>query len=139
MGKRRKGGIAEYLIKWKGWSAKHNTWEPAEHVHTKLISDFNESRIGLEEETENDDSGSDSDGEEEVPPAKGKRTAAAVLAPRAKQARATGGKCAAVDSSDEDAPPAKQAKPAAKLAAPAKPAAKPAAKLAAKPRGKGKK
>jgi hypothetical protein len=56
--KRRRGRppVTEYLIHWKGYGAAHNTWEPTAHVPVMLISEFNASRIGLEEQTENDDS-----------------------------------------------------------------------------------
>ena len=30
-------GKREYLIKWKGWSAKDNTWEPKGHLNPKVI------------------------------------------------------------------------------------------------------
>ena len=64
LAKRRCGGVTEYRIRWKGWSAAHDTWEPTAHVPPALIREFLESRIGLEEETDNDDS----DGEEDAPP-----------------------------------------------------------------------
>ena len=37
-----KGGICErkYLIKWKGFSADHNTWEPRGNVHPDAITEF---------------------------------------------------------------------------------------------------
>ena len=56
--KRRRGRppVTEYLIHWKGYGVAHNTWEPTAHVLAMLISEFNASRIGLEEQTENDDS-----------------------------------------------------------------------------------
>lgn len=38
--RRGKGKDVQYLIKWKGWASKHNTWEPVEHLHQALIDDF---------------------------------------------------------------------------------------------------
>ena len=34
-------GAVEYLIKWKGWGAKWNSWEPSEHIiDEKLVASF---------------------------------------------------------------------------------------------------
>ena len=39
--KRVKEGRTQYLVKWKGWSPKHSTWEPEEHIlDPRLIQQF---------------------------------------------------------------------------------------------------
>jgi hypothetical protein len=30
----------QYLIKWPGWSGRDATWEPAEHIHPKDLTDY---------------------------------------------------------------------------------------------------
>ena len=145
--------VTEFLIKWKGYSTEQNTWEPAAHVPDALVTEFNESRVGLHEETENDDSseGADSEGEQNTAPAPpcAKRKSAPARArqsPSAKRAAvgsagsssATGsrsaGKRIAADSSDEEAaaPAPKRSRKAAQ------PKAQPKGKAKAKGKGKGK-
>ena len=44
---RRKGRSRklEYLVKWKGWSAAHNSWEPKKNVHApELVKKFYKSK-----------------------------------------------------------------------------------------------
>ena len=112
--KRRRGRpqVTEYLIHWKGYSKAHNTWEPGDHIPAALIADFNESRLGLEEETENDDSEGEVSEDEEVapapPPAKGKRPAAPPRAPPPAKKRAS---AATGSSSAAGSRPAKRAPP----------------------------
>jgi hypothetical protein len=41
LGSRRKHHQLQYLIKWKGYSAAHNSWEPKRDIHAKdLIEKF---------------------------------------------------------------------------------------------------
>ena len=127
--KRRSGRpqVTQYLVHWKGYSPAQNTWEPPEHIPSQLIAEFNESCVGLEEETDNDDSDDEESEADEAPvqparaaPAKGrgKRAAPPTRAPSAKRASTAAGsssaagarqagkrKCAArpaPDSSDEE-------------------------------------
>jgi len=41
LGKRRRKGKIEYLVKWEGWSDKYNSWEREKHIlDLSLIEDF---------------------------------------------------------------------------------------------------
>ena len=35
-------GSVTYLIKWQGYSVKHNSWEPQENLNDDLIDDYRE-------------------------------------------------------------------------------------------------
>ena len=41
-----KTGTILYKVKWLGWDARHNTWEPAENIDQDAIDDFNERTRG---------------------------------------------------------------------------------------------
>jgi len=44
-----KNGAAEYLVKWKGWSEKSNTWEPAKNIKcTDMIEAFEKDHLDME-------------------------------------------------------------------------------------------
>jgi hypothetical protein len=52
---RRQAGVMQYRVRWAGYSAADNTWEPRENLPASLIAEYHTSRIGSREETDNDD------------------------------------------------------------------------------------
>merc|ERR1712223_1668216 len=48
LGKRRRKGTIEYLVKWDGWSDKYNSWEREKHIlDLSLIEDFEKEKALL--------------------------------------------------------------------------------------------
>lgn len=46
VGKRVKGGVLQYLLKWKGYSSAENTWEPEENCGCpELIAEYNRNEL----------------------------------------------------------------------------------------------
>ena len=44
--KRERKGRVEYLVKWKGWSPKYNTWEPEENIlDLRLIQQYERKQV----------------------------------------------------------------------------------------------
>ena len=48
----------KYLVRWKGWSAAHDTWEPVEHLTKELLAEFAEE---LDEEASASEDSSEDD------------------------------------------------------------------------------
>ena len=44
--KRERKGRVEYLVKWKGWSPKYNTWEPEDNIlDLRLIQQYERKQV----------------------------------------------------------------------------------------------
>ena len=100
LAKRRRSGKAEYLVRWKGYSACHDSWEPRENVARAAMREFEDAR-GPEEETD-DDAEVDS-GESEAEGGGADEGAAAAHAVGRKRAHAHGAASAAPTSTRQKA------------------------------------
>ena len=52
VGKETVAGVVKYLVKWDGWAAKYNTWEPLSSFVSEgslgMVDNFNEIDVNLE-------------------------------------------------------------------------------------------
>ena len=128
-GKRRRGGMIEYFVKWQGFSSRWDTWEPMGNLPQLVVRQFEDER-GPEEETDEEETESDSEDEplttdapadsSTAEAAAALTTAPAVAVPATKKRRAV-----PIDSSDDEVDPAFTGAPVAAV---------PAAKRRAVPR-----
>ena len=44
VGKKHCGGTIKYLVKWDGWEAEHNTWEPKRNLPAEVVAGWCEIR-----------------------------------------------------------------------------------------------
>jgi len=59
--KRLRKGKTEYLVKWKGWSSRHSSWEPSDNIlDPRLISEFEEKQQNTRRKGKRGSSGSGS-------------------------------------------------------------------------------
>lgn len=40
LGKRRRQGVTEYLVKWKSYGPEHNSWEPETELPDQVVQKF---------------------------------------------------------------------------------------------------